>query len=83
MASNYVIYSDASATGCGAHMDLNGAQICHKQWKEEECKKSSTWGELSAIEFALESFLPIVQGSYIKWLSDNQAAYSSSGKHET
>lgn len=44
----------------------------HKQWNEEECKKSSTCRELSAIEFALESFIPIVQGSYIKWFSDNQ-----------
>ena len=66
---NYVIYSDVSATGCSAHIDLNST---HKQWNEEECKKSSTCRELSAIEFALESFIPIVQGSYIKWFSDNQ-----------
>lgn len=76
ITSNYVIYSNASATGCGAHIDLNGTQVCHKQWNEEECKKRSTWRELSAIEFALESFFPIVQGSYIKWFSDNQAACS-------
>ena len=29
--SNYVVYSDASATGCGAHLDVNGEQVCHKQ----------------------------------------------------
>ena len=30
--SHYVVYSDASTSCCGAHMSLNGEQICHKQW---------------------------------------------------
>ena len=67
------VFGNAS---CGTHIDLNGTQICQKQWNKEECKKSSTRRELSAVEFALESFLPIIQGSYIKWFSDNQAACS-------
>ena len=25
--SNYVVYSDASPTGCGAHLDVNGEQL--------------------------------------------------------
>ena len=33
---------------------------------------SSTWRELTAIVFALESFLPLLKGSYIKWFSDSQ-----------
>ena len=74
VTSNYVIYSDANATGCGAHFDLNGEQICHKQWTMLEQGKSSTWRELSAIEFALESFLSMLKGSYIKWFSDSQTA---------
>ena len=41
--SNYVVYSDASATGCGAHLDINGEQVCNKQWDLEERRKSSTW----------------------------------------
>ena len=65
--SNYVVYSDASATGCGAHLDINGEQVCHKQWVLEECGKSSTWRELSAILFALHSF-------FLKWFSDSQNA---------
>ena len=24
--SNFIVYSDASASGCGAHLDLNGSQ---------------------------------------------------------
>ena len=44
ISSNYVIYSDASATGCSAHIYLNVTQIyiCHKQWNEDECKKIFT-----------------------------------------
>ena len=40
---NYVVYSDASAKGCGAHLDINGEQVCNKQWDLEERRKSSTW----------------------------------------
>ena len=56
--SNYVVYSDASATGCGAHLDINGEQVCNKQRDSVERRKSSTWRELSTILFALHSFLP-------------------------
>ena len=59
--SKYVVYSDASATGCGAHLNVNGEQICHKQWDVHECGMSSTWRELTAIVFALESFLPLLK----------------------
>ncbi len=70
--SYFVAYSDASQTGCGAHMTLNGEQISHKQWTEEESKQSSTWRELSAVEFALKSFLPMLQYSYVKWYSGSK-----------
>ena len=35
---------------------------------------SSTWRELTATVFALDSFLPLLKGSYIKWFSDSQNA---------
>ena len=35
---------------------------------------SSTWRELTAIVYALQSFLPLLNGSYIKWFSDSQNA---------
>ena len=71
--SKYVVYSDSSATGCGALLNVHGEQICHKQWDVHECGMSSTWRELTAIVFALESFLPLLKGSYyIKWFSDSQ-----------
>jgi len=56
--SNYVVYSDASATGCGAHLDINGKQVCNKQWDLEERRKSCTWRELSKILFAYIHFYP-------------------------
>ena len=35
-------------------------------------KISFTWGRLSAILFALQSCLPLLDGSYVKWFSDSQ-----------
>ena len=74
--SYYVVYSDAIASGCGAHMLLNGEQICHKHWTKNESQLSSTWRELSAIEYALESFVPLLKHAYVKWFSDSQTACS-------
>ena len=34
--SKNVVYSDSSATGCGAHLNVNGEQVCHKQWDVHE-----------------------------------------------
>jgi len=62
LKSHYIVYSDASQVGCGAHIEFNGEQVCHKLWQTNKCEKSSTWRELAAIEFALESFLPIIKG---------------------
>ena len=55
-------------------MASNGEQVCYKQWTDVESQESSTWRELSAIEFALKSFLPMLKHSYVKWYSDSQAA---------
>ena len=35
---------------------------------------SSTWRELAAIVFALESFAPILEGSLVKWFTVSQTA---------
>ena len=35
---------------------------------------SSTWRELAAIAFALESFAPILEGSLVKWFTVSQTA---------
>ena len=67
-------YSDASATGCGSVITLNEDCVCHKLWEPSECSKSSTWRELAAIDFSLESFAPILEGSLVKWFTDSQTA---------
>ena len=48
--------------------------MCHKLWEPSECSKSSTWRELAAIDFSLESFAPILKGSLVKWFTDSQTA---------
>lgn len=65
-------------------LDINGEQVCNKQWHLEESRKFSTWRELSAILFALHSFLPLLKGSYVKWFSDSQSACKNrtGGKYE-
>ena len=68
------VYSDASATGCGSVIGFNSEYVCHKMWTGSESLQSSTWRELSAIEFSLQSFAPVLKGSHVKWFTDNQAA---------
>ena len=78
--SNFIVYSGASASGCGAHLDLDGEQACHKLWGVSEGEKSSTWRELSAIDHALKSFLPIINGVILEMVfgqSDSRQNYSS------
>ena len=48
--------------------------MCHKLWEPSECSKSSTWRELAAIDFSLEYFAPILEGSLVKWFIDSQTA---------
>ena len=67
-----------SASACGMH--LNGEQACHNLWEVSGGEKSSTWRELSTINYALKSFLPIIKGSYLKWFLDSQTAARSMKK---
>ena len=46
----------------------------HKFWEPSERSKSSTWRELAAIDFTLESFAPILESSLVKWFTDSQTA---------
>ena len=41
-----------------------------------ESLQSSTWRELSVIEFSLQSFASLLEGSHVKgpWYTDSQAA---------
>ena len=68
------MHSDASVTGYGSLITLNVTTICHKMWELWEREKSSTWRELSAIEFSLRSFTELLKSTHVKWFTDSQAA---------
>ena len=53
---------------------MNQEFVCHNMWTEEEKRKSSAWRELSALKFALSSFVSVLNDSHVKWFTDNQAA---------
>ena len=67
-------FSGASTSGCGADISLDSQHVCHKLWDSSEAFKSSTWWELAAIDFAIESFSSVLESSYVKWYTDNEAA---------
>ena len=74
--SNFFVCSDASGTGCGAFLYRKGELVRHKLWEENKHLKISFWGDLVAIEFALEAFLPLILDSYVQWLTDSQTTCS-------
>ena len=67
------MFSDASSTGCGAFIK-GSSLICHRNWSTEESLKSSTWRELVAIKFALDSFEDHPAGRRICCKTDSQNA---------
>ena len=66
------VYSDASQTACAAYIEGVNNAICHRNWSQSEKDTSSTWRELTAISFALKSFLKIISGLTVRWCTDNQ-----------
>jgi hypothetical protein len=68
-----IIYSDASATGCGAFIKAcQGTELVH-YWTSQEQKLSSTWRELKTVEIYMQEKLNILAGLNLKWYTDNQA----------
>ena len=63
------MYYDASANGSGSVVGFNSDDV----WNEFERSKSSTWRELNAIEFSLQSLALVRKGLHVKWFTDNQA----------
>ncbi|MCP3668061.1 MAG: hypothetical protein GY696_37160 [Gammaproteobacteria bacterium] len=71
------VFSDASDTGCGAHVSMDGIQhSSHRMWTESELHlyaRSSTWRELETVRFCLESFGLLVRHRFLQWKTDNAA----------
>ena len=68
-----VIESDASDSGLGCLLN-EGESKALRLFSERERVQHSTFRELKAVEYALESFLPKINHSKVKILIDNQAA---------
>ena len=69
---SFNIYSDASQVACAAYIKNESNFMCHRNWTVEESVKSSTWRELQAVLFALQSFLSKLSGFSVRWFTDSQ-----------
>lgn len=69
-----MVFSDASDTGMGAYVSIDGIEhVSHVKWTPKETKNSSAWRELKAVEVALTSFGHKLRGRGIQWNTDNKA----------
>lgn len=78
---DFVLFSDASATGYGGYvLHINDSEVIGK-WSDSEKKESSTWRELEAVLRMLRHFEKSLigrrlTGRKILWYSDNQNVIS-------
>uniref|UniRef100_A0A7M5XH70 Reverse transcriptase domain-containing protein n=1 Tax=Clytia hemisphaerica TaxID=252671 RepID=A0A7M5XH70_9CNID len=62
------VFSDASATGIGAVLEKS---VCYRNLKQLEKGESSTFRELLAIKYAIDSFDELLGEKTILWHTDN------------
>ena len=79
LSPGFVFWSESvtclnSLTPVHLVVSLDSQHVFHKLWDSSEASKSSTRLELAAIDFAIESFGPVLESSHVKWYTDNQAA---------
>ena len=69
-----IVISDASDRGLAAHLTHNDKlMISFKNFTTLESQKSSTWRELTAISFGIESLKIFLIGKSVLWKTDNFA----------
>ena len=66
------IYSDTSSRACGALL-VGTDHVAHRMFTAVEQAESSTFRELLAVQFGINSFKPIIRGCNVKWFSDNKS----------
>ena len=67
-----IVYSDASATGYGGYIvEKLGNVIAKGDFNHFETKTSSTYRELLAVKYVLQSFTEALQNETIEWFTDN------------
>ena len=69
--TNQTIYSDASATACGA-LIKGATHAAHRMFSKSEQETSSTYRELLAIHFALQPFQHLLKNCNVKLFTDSQ-----------
>ena len=67
-----VVYSDANDTGFGGYSALVGPHLSFENWNEFDAAQSSTFRELKAMLFILQSFSKLLSHRKVKWFSDSQ-----------
>ena len=70
---NQTMYSDASATACGAVIEGTN-HVARRMFSRSEQETSSTYRELLAIQFALQAFQPLLNNCNVKLFTDSQMA---------
>ena len=69
-----LVYSDASNSGLASvYREKGKANICYKSFSDQEKFQSSTWRELEAIRFSLNSSKNKFENKTIFWYTDNYA----------
>ena len=71
-----LVYSDASATGCGAWTVVCGTMKFHQNWDSIEMSKISTWRELKGVALAIYAFANSFIGKQVKMFTDNKGVVS-------
>ena len=71
-----ISFSGASETGCASLLSIDGV-ISHRTWLPVERCRSSTWREMTAVHYGLNSFLPFLKSKSVYWFSDNQDAVNN------
>ena len=70
--SQLVCYSDASSIAAGAYSVNFKDHICHAFWSDDDANKSSTFREIKAVSFALDSFGDKFNNKTVLWYTDSQ-----------
>jgi len=81
-----LVYSDASDIGYGGYIVEHGSCVANGQWSQDKAAQSSTWRELRAVRYVLESFKTKLRNERIRWFTDNHnvvriVQYGSSKPH--
>jgi len=63
---------DASLSGYGGYLVEHGNLVANGQWSSKEASQSSTWRELGAVRYVLETFQGKLQDKRICWFTDNK-----------